>query len=131
MKNPVLLKFSFKNSQFFELSVSQSSHNNLAIRPDIINSRFLDALQGKGGEAQDKLWNLFSDTNSSELVEYIKGNLIAEKGGALSSIDGIFVSSTDSLNYSTGFQIAKDVLDIKYNDLGRICLLYTSDAADE
>ena len=114
------LKFSFKNSQIFELSVSQSSHNNLAIRPDIINSRFLDALQGKGGEAQDKLWNLFSDTNSSELVEYIKGNLIAEKGGALSSLDGIFLSSTDSLNYSTGFQIAKDVLDIKYNDLGRI-----------
>ena len=80
----------------------------------------MDALQGKGGEAQDKLWNLFSDTNSSELVEYIKGNLIAEKGGALSSLDGIFLSSTDSLNYSTGFQIAKDVLDIKYNDLGRI-----------
>ena len=114
------LKFSFKNSQFFELSVSQSSHNNLAIRPDIINSRFLDALQGKGGVTQDKLWNLFSDTNSSELVEYIKGNLIAEKGGALSSIDGIFVSSRDSLDYSTGFQIAKDVLDIKYNDLSRI-----------
>ena len=44
------MKFSFSENEFFDISITHSAHSNLAIRPDIINSRFQEALAGKGGE---------------------------------------------------------------------------------
>jgi len=38
----------------------------------------------------------------------------------LSSIDGIYLTNLNDFDFSVGFQIARDTLDIKYNDLGRI-----------
>ena len=114
------MKFSFSNNDFLDISITHSAHSNLAVRPDIINSRFLEALAGKGGEKKNLSWNLFSDTNDDELVQYVSGNLVAKKKGSLSSIDGIYLTNLNDFDFSVGFQIARDTLDIKYNDLGRI-----------
>ena len=114
------MKFSFSNNDFLDISITHSAHSNLAVRPDIINSRFLEALAGKGGEKKNLSWNLFSDTNDDELVQYVSGNLVAKKKGSLSSIDGIYLTNLNDFDFSVGFQLARDTLDIKYNDLGRI-----------
>ena len=114
------MKFSFSDNDFLDISITHSAHSNLAIRPDIINSRFLEALAGRGGEKKNLSWNLFSDTNKDELVQYVSGNLVAKKKGSLSSIDGIYLTNFNDFDFSVGFQIARDTLDIKYNDLGRI-----------
>lgn len=114
------MKFSFSDNDFLDISITHSAHSNLAIRPDIINSRFLEALSGRGGETKNLSWNLFSDTNEDELVQYVSGNLIAKKKGSLSAIDGIYLTNFNDFDFSAGFQIARDTLDIKYNDLGRI-----------
>ena len=114
------MKFSFSDNDFLDISITHSAHSNLAVRPDIINSRFLEALAGRGGEKKNLSWNLFSDTNEDELVQYVSGNLVAKKKGSLSSIDGIYLTNFNDFDFSAGFQIARDTLDIKYNDLGRI-----------
>jgi iron complex outermembrane receptor protein len=114
------MKFSFSDNDFLDISITHSAHSNLAVRPDIINSRFLEALAGKGGEKKNLSWNLFSDTNDDELVQYVSGNLVAKKKGSLNSIDGIYLTNLNDFDFSVGFQIARDTLDIKYNDLGRI-----------
>tara|TARA_A100001015_G_scaffold67557_1_gene74823 strand:- start:489 stop:3092 length:2604 start_codon:yes stop_codon:yes gene_type:complete len=114
------MKFSFSDSDFLDISITHSAHSNLAVRPDIINSRFQEALAGRGGEKKNLSWNLFSDTNDDELVQYVSGNLVAKKKGSLSSIDGIYLTNLNDFDFSVGFQIARDTLDIKYNDLGRI-----------
>ena len=114
------MKFSFSDNDFLDISITHSAHSNLAIRPDIINSRFLEALAGRGGEKKNLSWNLFSDTNEDELVQFVSGNLVAKKKGSLSSIDGIYLTNFNDFDFSAGFQIARDTLDIKYNDLGRI-----------
>ena len=114
------MKFSFSDNDYLDISITHSAHSNLAVRPDIINSRFLEALAGRGGEKKNLSWNLFSDTNEDELVQYVSGNLVAKKKGSLSSIDGIYVTNLNDFDFSAGFQIARDTLDIKYNDLGRI-----------
>ena len=76
------MKFSFSDNDFLDISITHSAHSNLAIRPDIINSRFLEALAGRGGEKKNLSWNLFSDTNEDELVQYVSGNLVAKKKGS-------------------------------------------------
>ncbi len=114
------MKFSFSDNDYLDISITHSAHSNLAIRPDIINSRFLEALAGRGGKKKNLSWNLFSDTNEDELVQYVSGNLVAKKKGSLSSIDGIYLTTFNDFDFSAGFQIARDTLDIKYNDLGRI-----------
>ena len=114
------MKFYFSDNDFLDISITHSAHSNLAIRPDIINSRFLEALAGRGGEKKNLSWNLFSDTNEDELVQFVSGNLVAKKKGSLSSIDGIYLTNFNDFDFSAGFQIARDTLDIKYNDLGRI-----------
>ena len=114
------MKFSFSDNDFLDISVTHSAHSNLAVRPDIINSRFLEALAGRGGEKKNLSWNFFIDTNEDELVQYVSGNLVAKKKGSLSSIDGIYLTNLNDFDFSAGFQIARDTLDIKYNDLGRI-----------
>ena len=89
------MKFSFSDNDFLDISVTHSAHSNLAVRPDIINSRFLEALAGRGGEKKNLSWNLFSNTNEDELVQYVSGNLVAKKKGSLSSIDGIYLTNLE------------------------------------
>ncbi len=103
-----------------DFSLTASEHSNNHIRPDIIDSRFQDALIGEGGPNGDLTWNIFIPTeNSPELVDYIRGAEISSKVADLTTIDVLASSSLNDFDYVLGLQLNSENLDIKYNDLAR------------
>ena len=57
-----------------EVSITKSDHSNFHYRPDIIDSRFLAAIQGNGGPDGDEMWNIFdSSQNSQSLIDFVRG----------------------------------------------------------
>ncbi|MAC03730.1 MAG: TonB-dependent receptor, partial [Gammaproteobacteria bacterium] len=103
-----------------DFSLTTSEHWNDHNRPDIIDSRFQDALVGLGGPNGDLTWNIFDPTaNSPELTNYIRGAEISSKVGGLTTIDVLARSSIEDFNYVLGLQLNDETLDIKYNDLAR------------
>ena len=101
-----------------DFSLTTSEHRNDHNRPDIIDSRFQDALVGLGGPNGDLTWNIFDPTaNSPELTNYIRGAEISSKVGGLTTIDVLARSSIEDFNYVLGLQLNDETLDIKYNDL--------------
>ena len=49
-------------------------HSNDHKRPDIIDSRFLNAINGQGGSSGNELWNIFdSQELSIDLINYVSG----------------------------------------------------------
>ena len=103
-----------------DFSLTASEHSNNHIRPDIIDSRFQDALIGQGGPNGDLTWNIFIPTeNSPELVGYIRGAEISSKVADLTTIDVLASSSLNDFDYVLGLQLNSENLDIKYNDLAR------------
>ncbi len=103
-----------------DFSLTASEHSNNHIRPDIIDSRFQDALIGQGGPNGDLTWNIFIPTeNSPELVDYIRGAEISSKVADLTTIDVLASSSLNDFDYVLGLQLNSENLDIKYNDLAR------------
>ena len=103
-----------------DFSLTTSEHRNDHNRPDIIDSRFQDALVGLGGPNGDLTWNIFDPTaNSPELTNYIRGAEISSKVGGLTTIDVLARSSIEDFNYVLGLQLNDETLDIKYNDLAR------------
>ena len=112
-------KFS-KASYDFEMSLTASEHNNFHNRPDIIDSRFQAAMQGRGGNNGDKTWNIFEpNLNNDDLVDYIRGAEKSKKIGNLISIDFIGSSQFDNFYFAYGAQLAREGLKISYNDLAR------------
>ena len=104
----------------FDFSLTTSEHSNNHTRPDIIDSRFQDALIGQGGPNGDLTWNIFVPTeNSAELVEYLRGAEVSSKVGNLTTIDVLAKSSVEDFNYVLGLQLNSENLDIEYNDLAR------------
>ena len=104
----------------FDFSLTTSEHSNNHTRPDIIDSRFQDALVGQGGPNGDLTWNIFIPTeNSAELVEYLRGAEVSSKVGNLTTIDVLAKSSVEDFNYVLGLQLNSENLDIEYNDLAR------------
>lgn len=104
----------------FDFSLTTSEHSNNHTRPDIIDSRFQDALVGQGGPNGDLTWNIFVPTeNSAELVEYLRGAEVSSKVGNLTTIDVLAKSSVEDFNYVLGLQLNSENLDIEYNDLAR------------
>ena len=107
-----------------EVSYTLSEHSNKHIRPDIIDSRFLDSINGtdmgiSGGEIV--FWNLFdSSQNSEALINYVRGSEKSIKKADLKSLDIILRSNTDS-GYSVayGFQLNKEALDVSYDEISR------------
>jgi iron complex outermembrane receptor protein len=107
-----------------ELSFTKSNHSNDHFRPDIIDSRFLDSINGTtmGSSRGDIVfWNLFdSSQNSQALIDYVRGEETSTKQAGLESLDLIFRSNlwTDySLAY--GFQVNNENLNISYDELSR------------
>ena len=107
-----------------EFSFTKSNHSNSHYRPDIIDSRFLESLNGtsmgiQGGEVL--FWNIFdSSQNSQKLIEYVRGAEISTKEAGLESIDLIFRSSLwKDYRIAYGFQSNVEDLDISYDDLSR------------
>jgi iron complex outermembrane receptor protein len=107
-----------------EVSYTLSEHSNKHIRPDIIDSRFLDSINGtdmgiSGGEIV--FWNLFdSSQNSEALINYVRGSEKSIKKADLKSLDIILRSNTDS-GYSVayGVQLNKEALDVSYDEISR------------
>ena len=103
-----------------DFSLTISEHSNNHTRPDIIDSRFQDALIGQGGPNGDQTWNIFIPTeNSAELVDYVRGAEISSKVADLTAIDVLASSSLEDFEYVFGLQLNNENLDIKYNDLAR------------
>ena len=107
-----------------EFSFTKSNHSNNHIRPDIIDSRFLDSIDGTtmGISGGDLLfWNLFdSSQNSQALIDYVRGAETSTKEAGLDSLDLIFRSdlwADHSVAY--GVQINKEYLEISYDELSR------------
>ena len=107
-----------------EFSFTKSNHSNQHTRPDIIDSRFLDSINGTtmGISGGDLLfWNLFdSSQNSQALIDYVRGAETSTKEAGLESLDIIFRSNLWS-DYSVGYglQINKENLEISYDELSR------------
>ena len=107
-----------------EVSYTLSEHSNKHIRPDIIDSRFLDSINGtdmgiSGGEIV--FWNLFdSSQNSEALINYVRGSEKSIKKADLKSLDIILRLNTDS-GYSVayGVQLNKEALDVSYDEISR------------
>ena len=113
-----------KDETDMELSFTKSDHSNDHFRPDIIDSRFLDSINGTtlGSSGGDMVfWNLFdSSQNSQALINYVRGAETSTKQAGLESLDLIFRSNlwTDySLAY--GVQVNKENLNISYDEISR------------
>ncbi|MDB2582290.1 TonB-dependent receptor [Gammaproteobacteria bacterium] len=113
-----------KDKTDMELSFTKSDHSNDHFRPDIIDSRFLDSINGTtlGSSGADMVfWNLFdSSQNSQALIDYVRGAETSTKQAGLESLDLIFRSNlwTDySLGY--GVQVNKENLNISYDEISR------------
>ncbi|MDA9355976.1 TonB-dependent receptor [Gammaproteobacteria bacterium] len=113
-----------KDETDMELSFTKSDHSNDHFRPDIIDSRFLDSINGTtlGSSGADMVfWNLFdSSQNSQALIDYVRGAETSTKQAGLESLDLIFRSNlwTDySLGY--GVQVNKENLNISYDEISR------------
>ena len=104
-----------------EASLTISSHSNDHYRPDIIDSRFLEALNGTTmGQSNGELiyWNIFdSSQNSQELIGYVRGAEVSSKDASLNNLDLIFRSEHDGYEIAYGFQYNYEKLKITYDDI--------------
>ena len=104
-----------------EFSVTNSEHENEHNRPDFINSRFLDAIQGNGGPNGDLLWNVFDPReNSRELTSYLQGAEQSNKKGGLTTLDFLASSKYSEISFVAGAQISNEQLNITFNELAQV-----------
>ena len=104
-----------------EFSVTNSEHENEHNRPDFINSRFLDAIQGNGGPNGDLLWNIFDPReNSRELTSYLQGAEQSNKKGGLTTLDFLASSKYSEISFVAGAQISNEQLNITFNELAQV-----------
>ncbi len=112
--------YELANQTEAEVSITKSDHSNFHYRPDIIDSRFLAAIQGNGGPNGDEMWNIFdSAQNSQSLIDFVRGAEISNKSADLLSLNGIFRAETKNIKYAYGFQINNENLDIFYDEISR------------
>ena len=103
-----------------KVSFTTSEHQNNHNRPDIIDSRFQDAMLGNGGPSENERWNIFEpNKNSQTLIDYVRGAEKSEKIGSLSVIDIIGRNNFNNFYFAVGTQISNENLDITYNDIAR------------
>jgi len=112
--------FELANQTEAEISITKSDHSNFHYRPDIIDSRFLAAIQGNGGPDGNEMWNIFdSSQNSQSLIDFVRGAEVSNKSADLLSLNGIFRAETKNIKYAYGFQINNENLDIFYDEISR------------
>ena len=114
------LSFLINQTTDADISITMSEHSNDHFRPDIIDSRFLAAIQGNGGPDGNLTWNIFDSTqNPKSLIDYVRGAEASSKVADLISVDGIFNRKLKNLNLAYGFQLNKESLDIYYDEVSR------------
>jgi iron complex outermembrane receptor protein len=112
--------FDLANETEAEISITKSRHSNFHYRPDIIDSRFLAAIQGNGGPNGNEMWNIFdSSQNSQSLIDFVRGAEVSNKRADLLSLNGIFRAEIKNIKYAYGFQINNENLDIFYDEISR------------
>ena len=115
-----ILKFDIGDDRL-EISLSQSGHKNDHFRPDIIDSRFLLAINGNGGKNGNETWNLFDyRENSQELIDFVKGAEVSSKKSKLLSLELLYKKTiSDSINLVIGASENKEDLNINYDEISR------------
>ena len=99
-----------------EVSFSNSKHANKHKRPDTIDSRFEDALNGNGGLDGNLTWNIFDISNRNpELIKYISGFEKSKRVGELSVLDAVLHTNIWNMDSAFGLQLSKDKISIKYD----------------
>ena len=113
------INFDIQNTEV-EISLVNSSHKNKHYRPDIIDSRFSDALNGIGGASGNQSWDIFdSSTIPDDLIEYVRGAEISTKKANLLSIEAIFNFQNKNYKVAYGAQLNQESLKIDYNEYAR------------
>jgi iron complex outermembrane receptor protein len=106
-----------------EASLTISSHSNDHYRPDIIDSRFLEALNGTNmGQSDSNIiyWNIFdSSQNPQELIDYVTGAEVSSKEASLKTLDLIFRTNIDDYEIAYGLQLNNEDLKILYDDISK------------
>ncbi len=106
-----------------EVSLTISSHSNDHYRPDIIDSRFLEALNGTNmGQSDSNIiyWNIFdSSQNPQELIDYVTGAEVSSKEASLKTLDLIFRTNIDDYEIAYGLQLNNEDLKILYDDISK------------
>jgi len=106
-----------------EASLTISSHSNDHYRPDIIDSRFLEALNGTNmGQSDSNIiyWNIFdSSQNPQELIDYVTGAEVSSKEASLKTLDLIFRTNIDDYEIAYGLQLNDEELKISYDDISK------------
>lgn len=104
-----------------EISFTSSKHSNQHYRPDIIDSRFIDALDGVilNSDTDDEFfWDIFTPSNnSSELIDYVTGAEKSNKESYLKSLEAVIRTSVADLRLAYGIQINKENLKIHYDEI--------------
>ena len=104
-----------------EFSITNSEHENVHNRPDFVNSRFLDAIQGNGGPNGDLFWNVFNPReNSRELTNYLQGAEKSNKKGGLTTLDFLASSKYSEISFVVGAQISNEQLNVVFNELAQV-----------
>lgn len=104
-----------------EISFTSSKHANMHFRPDIIDSRFVDALDGvklNSSTGEDFFWDIFTPANNSnELIDYVTGAEVSNKKSYLKSLEAIIRTNIGDINFAYGLQINKENLQIYYDEI--------------
>ena len=104
-----------------EISFTSSKHANMHFRPDIIDSRFVDALDGvklNPSTGEDFFWDIFTPANNSnELIDYVTGAEVSNKKSYLKSLEAIIRTNIGDINFAYGLQINKENLQIYYDEI--------------
>ena len=104
-----------------EISFTSSKHANMHFRPDIIDSRFVDALDGvklNSSTGEDFFWDIFIPANNSnELIDYVTGAEVSNKKSYLKSLEAIIRTNIGDINFAYGLQINKENLQIYYDEI--------------
>src|SRR5210317_2003645 len=99
------------------------SHSNDHYRPDIIDSKFLEALNGTTmGQSNGTItyWNIFdSSQNTQELIDYVRGAEVSSKEASLKTLDLIFRTNIDDYEIAYGLQLNDEELKISYDDISK------------
>ncbi|MEL0208967.1 MAG: TonB-dependent receptor plug domain-containing protein, partial [Gammaproteobacteria bacterium] len=113
--------FELDASSTLEISLTNSMHSNDHKRPDIIDSRFLNAINGQGGSSGNEMWNIFdSQELSIDLINYVSGFEKSKKEASLDVLDLVYTRTLDDTEFALGLQYAEESLEIKYNEIARV-----------
>ena len=144
-----VMDFILNKESDLQVSISSSKHKNSHNRPDTIDSRFEDALNGIGGPDRNLTWNIFDISNHNPiLIDYISGSEKSKRIGEQLVLDTVINTQLWEMEAAFGMQLSKDKISIKYDEAssasfdangflieaadllflggGKSCLLYTS-----